>query len=300
MTVDDDYQPMRVTEITLRPRYEHAGARLRLGIRGLTSLAEEALVNWFRARRLGPSVLAERYGLEFSIVDCASVCSGVVSVDDEVVASAQPVGVRHFTVRLAVRDGDAERVPLRSRVTLLLVRRAGRFDDPPDELAGMLVDGLETPDLEERTEAGASGWQRSGRVPMESCHHAGRMPHSAHLRVLTEVAETFAEDRGLPARRLLDEHGLVAIVPRVRIRLLADACAGDVLHTRYEVHQVLGRNLFDCRFDASVERGGRLTAVAAGVLLQGFAHVDDPAGRPAELSPEMVERMTAGPTARVT
>ena len=304
----------RVTEITLRPRYEHAGTRMRLGIRGLTSLAEEALVNWFRVRRLSPSVLSDRYGLEFSIVDCSSLCSGVVSLDDEVVASAQPVGVRHFNVRLVVRDGEAERVPLRTRATLVLVRRPGPFEDPPEELSGMLVDGLEqvrtavpghdpgveARDLAERMAGGTLGWHRSWRVPLENCHHAGRMPHSAHLRVLTELAELFAEDHGLPAGRLLDEHGLVTVVRRVRIRLLADACAGELLHTRYEVHEVVGRNLFDCRYDARVERDGRPIPVAAGVLLQGFAYVDDPAARPVALSPEMIGRMTAERASSVT
>jgi hypothetical protein len=152
---------------------------------------------------------------------------------------------------------------------------------------------FEANDLAERMASGTLGWHRSLRVPMEGCHHGGRMQHSAHLRLVTELAEVFAEDHGLPATRLLDEHGLVSAMPRVRVRVLADARAGDVLHTRFEVHQVVGGNLFDCRFDSHVERDGRLVPVAIGILLLGFARIDDPARGAADLSPEMIERMTA-------
>jgi acyl-CoA thioesterase FadM len=291
-TVEQPGTYSRLTAITLRPRYEHAGARLRLGVRGLTSLAEEALVNWFRVRGISPSVLSERYGREFAIVDWSGLLSGAVSLDDEVVASAVPVGVRYFNVQVAVPDGDAEGVALRARVTAVLVRRPGEFEEPVEEVHGMLVDSLEEVGME-RLGVGLAGWRRPLRVPMDGCHHGGRMQHSAHVRALTELAEAFVEDRGLPAKRLLDEHGLVMIMPRVRVRLLADAYAGEVLHTGFEVHQAIGGNHFDCRFDAHVEREGRLVPVAVGILLLGFARVDDTGGRAAELSADMIERLTA-------
>ena len=284
----------RLTAITLRPRYEHAGARLRLGVRGLTSLAEEALVNWFRVRGISPAVLSERYGREFSIVDWSALGGATVALDDEVVASAVPVGMRYFNLELAVRDGEAERVALRARVTAVLVRRPGRFEEPPEEVEGMLVERLDEVGAE-RAAGSTPAWRRSYRVAMEGCHHAGRMRHSDHMGVLMELAEVFAEEHGLPARRLLDEHGLVSVVPRVRVRLLADAYAGDVLHAGFEVHQVVGSGQFDCRFGAHVECDGRAVPVAVGTLLLGFARVDDPDGRAVEFSPEMIERMTAEP-----
>lgn len=289
-TVEQPGTYSRLTAVTLRPRYEHAGVGLRLGVRGLTSLAEEALVNWFRVRGISPSVLSERYGREFSVVDWSGLVAGVVSLDDEVVASAVPVGVRYFNVQVAVRDGDAERVALRARVTAVLVRRPGTFEEPVEEVSGMLVDRLDDVGME-RVGVGVAGWRRSLRVPMDGCHHGGRMQHSAHVRVLTELAEAFVEDRGLPARRLLDEHGLVMIMPRMRVRLLADAYAGEVLQTGFEVHQAIGGNRLDCRFDAHVEREGRLVPVAVGMLLLGFAHVDDMGGHAAELGADMIERL---------
>lgn len=286
--------PPGLTRITLRPRYEHAGPHSRVGIRGLISLAEETLVHWLRVRGISPSVLCDRYGREYTIVDCSSSCSGTLTLDDEVLASAHPVGVRHFDVHLAVRDGDAERALLRSRVTAVLVRRPGVFEDPPEEVSGMLVERIDR--AGHRSEGMAGGgpdWHRSWRVPMDGCHHAGRMQHSTLLRLAAELAEVFAEDHGLSARRMLDEHGLTAVVPRLRVRLLADAYAGEVLHQRYEVRHVVGRNLFDCRFDAHVVRDGRSVSVAAGTLLQGFTRVDDPTGRAAELSAETIRCMTA-------
>lgn len=301
----------RLTAVTLRPRYEHQGAGMRVGVVGLTSLAEEALVNWFRVRGISPQVLSERFGREFSIVDSSSLCAGRVSLDHEVIASAVPVGVRHFNVRLVVRDGDQEHAPLRARVTAVLVRRPGRFEEPPEEVSGMLVDALdevraavpghdpdfEASDLARRMADGTLGWHRSWRVRMESCHHAGRMQHAAHVRALAELAEAFAEDHGLPAGRLLAERGLVSVMPRLRVRLLGDAYAGELLHTRFEVHQAIGRHLFDCRLDSHVERDGRLVPVAFAILLQGFTRADDPSGEAVELDAETIERMTADRTA---
>jgi len=279
-------------------------------MRGLVSLAEEVLVHWFRVRGISPAVLSGRHGRDLSIVDCSSLGDGVLSLDDEVVASAHPVGVRHFNVRLAARDEAAERVLLRARVTAVLVRRPGDFPTPPDEVTGMLVEAVdrvrpavpgqdpepEASGLAERLADGTGGWHRSLRVPLDGCHHhAARMQHATLLRFVAEAAEAFAEDRGVSPRRLLDEHGLLPVVPRLRVRLLADAFAGDLLHLRYEVHGVLGQSLVDCRFDAHVVRDGQPVRVAAGILLQGFARVDDAEGRPAELGADVIERLSASP-----
>src|ERR1051326_2753329 len=135
--------PAGYTQVTIRPRIEHAGPHMRLGIRGLTSLVEETLVHWFRVRGISPAVLSERFGMEYAIVDCSSVCTGTVALDDEVVGGGQPVGARHFQVSLTTGDGEGRRVAMRTRVTAVLVRRPGSFETPPDEVSGMVVDGID-------------------------------------------------------------------------------------------------------------------------------------------------------------
>lgn len=300
-TGHQDY-PGRVSEVVLRPRYDTANTRLRVGVRGLTALAEEAVVHWFRVRKLSPATLMDRFGLEFSIIDCSSLAFGVVHLDDEVTASAQPVGTRYFNVRLSVGD----RRVLQSRVTVVMPRVPGRREDLPEELEGMAIDEFdrvrtavdthdpefEARDLDARITDDALGWFRSWRVPVTACHYDDRMQYSGHLRVLEELAELFAADRGLPAREMLLGRGLVPVLPRVRLRLLADAFAGDLMHTTYEVHQVVGGATFDFRYDAHVQRDGRRIPVATGILLAGYAHHDDPAGKPVPLPAEVIEALT--------
>jgi acyl-CoA thioesterase FadM len=286
----------RATSIALRPRHDHAGPCMRVRASGLASLAEEALANWFRVRGLSPSVLYHRYGLEHTVVDVSSLFEGAVRPDDEVLATAEPIGVRYFSVRLAVLGAEPERVPLRSRLTVLLVRRPGSFESPPEELAGMLVDGLgggegaAAPRLDAAAER--SAWRHSGRLPMEACQHAGSVRHSALAQAFATSVEALAEERGLSAKRLLSERGLVSVMPRMRVRLLAPAFAGEVVHELCEVRQLVGETLFDCRFQAHVERRGGRVAVALGSLLHGYARAADPDARPVPLSPWMVERMT--------
>ncbi|WP_422768948.1 hypothetical protein ACN28C_19325 [Plantactinospora sp. WMMC1484] len=305
-TGHQDY-PGRVSEVVLRPHYDTANTRLRVGTRGLTALAEEAVVHWFRVRKLSPAVLLERFGLEFSIIDCSSLAFGVAHLDDEITASAQPVGSRYFNVRLSVGD----RRVLQSRITVVMPRVPGRREELPEELTGMAIDEFdriptavdthdpefEARDLDERITNDALGWFRSWRVPVSGCHYDNRMQYSGHLRILDELAELFAADRGLPARQTLLEHGLVPVMPRVRLRLLADAYAGDLVHTTYEVHQVVGGACFDCRFDAHVQRGDRRIPVATGILLSAYAREDDRAGKPVPLPTDIIEAMT-GPGTR--
>jgi acyl-CoA thioesterase FadM len=304
---DDQRAPGRVTEVVLKPRYEAANVRLRIGVRGITSLAEEAVVNWFRVRGFTPTVLYETYGLEFSIIDCSSLLFGVVTVDDEIVASAEPVGPRYFNVKLSVRRGETQAVALRTRVTVVMVRRPGWSAELPEELLGMAIDEIdrirtavdshdpefEARDLDSRITNDALGWYRSWRVPMANCHYSGRMQYSGFIRVLDELAELFLEDKGLPVGELLDTRGWTMVMPRVRVRVLADAYAGDLMHTTYEVHQVVGQKLFDCRFDAHVQRDDRRIPVATGILLQGFASLDDMSGKAVDIGPDIIEKMTS-------
>lgn len=298
--------PGRVTEVALRPRYEAANVRLRPGIRGITSLVEEAVVNWFRIRGLAPSVLYEKYRLEFSIIDCSSLLFGVVTIDDEVVASAEPVGPRYFNVKLTVRRGDRTAVAARCRVTVLMLRRPDAPVDLPDELVGMAVDKIdrigtavashdpefEARDLDARITNDALGWHRTFQVPLTICHYSGRVQYSGYLRVLEETYEQFLADQGLPAGKLVAERGWTVVVPRARVRILADAYVGDTMCATYEVHQLNARKYLDCRFDCHVQRDGRRIPVATGILLQGFAGVDDAQGRAVELEPALVERLT--------
>src|SRR4051794_26374761 len=71
--------PGRLTEVVLRPRHESADLALRVSVRGLTDLVEEAVVNWFRVRGFDTWTLYERYRLEFSVIDCSSLIFAAVT-----------------------------------------------------------------------------------------------------------------------------------------------------------------------------------------------------------------------------
>lgn len=300
--------PGRVTEVALAPRYESANVALRLSVRGLTSLVEEAVINWFRVRGFSPSTLYSTYGLEFSTIDCSSLFFGSVTVDDDVVASAEPVGPRYFNVKLTVRRGDRQTVVARSRVTVVMLRRPGWSVELPEELLGMAIDKIdrirtaveshdpefEARDLDERITNDTLGWHRSWRVALGDCHYSGRMQYTGYVRILEQLGELFLADKGLPVSELIAQ-GQTTVMPRVRVRILADAEAGDLMHTTYEIHQVVGGKLLDCRFDCHVERGERRIPVATGILLKGFASLDDDGGKPVELSPDMVVKLTPDP-----
>ena len=297
--LDPQANPARATATVLRPRHQHAVAHLYVGLRGLTSLAEEGLVSWFRVRGISPSVLFHRYGRKFAIVDGSSLCSGTLSLDEEVVAIARPVGPRHFDVRILARDGGSSRIPIRSRFTAVLIRRPGRFEESPEEVAGMLVDSLdERPPtsrdpahrMESTDMAGRLGdphrWGRPWRLPLDASHQ-----HACHLEAVCELTEAFLDSHGVSTHDLLERHGLMTVTPRVRVRVLTSVRPADSVTVHYQV-QAVACGLFDCRFHAYLVRGGRPVPAATGILLLGFADVDDPTGTPVPLQPAIIARMT--------
>jgi acyl-CoA thioesterase FadM len=257
-------------------------------------------------RGFDTGTLHDRYRLEFTTIDCSSLIFGAVAVTDEVLAAAEPVGPRYFNVTLAVRRGERTVVVVRSRVTVLMLRRPGDPAELPEELLGMAVDKIdrirtaveshdpefEARDLDERITNDGLGWHRSWRVATHRCHYAGRVHYAGYLRILEELAEMFLADRGITTRDLIQRHGLLPMMQRVRVRVLADAYAGDRMHTTYEIHQVVGGKLFDCRFDAHVERDGRRIPTATGILLAGFTGLATPDGRPVTPPAELLQRLT--------
>ncbi len=277
----------RRTVLTCRPRYESSNIRTWVGFRQLMLLAEEAVLQWFRDRDLGPQRLYHEHGLGLEVIDSSVQLPAVVEVDDEVVAEAAEEAPGRFSVALRVRRDGVPILVLRGRVTVALVRAPGEPADRPvpREVADIVVDSVAAagppghlgkrrvgPGEDARSALAAGGafvW--SWRAPYFVCHFSDRVQHSGYVRALEEVVDRFLADRGLSIRTMLTEHGWIPVVSRARVQLVAGARMEEVVHTAFAVQEVLRRIAFDARMDCYVRRGRCLVPVATARILHGYA-----------------------------
>ena len=303
MTPDPEPTP---TTYTGRPRYEGANIRTWIGFKHFYSLGEEAVLQHFRDRGLGPEALYHRYGLGLEVVDSSIQLPATLGIDDEVRATVQPVAAKPgdgaaFTVKLAVdRDGAPVTVLTgKVRVALVAEKDAPGSDPAPPAVAAFAVPevaalrsgggtDLEVPaggDLAAAlTPAGSNSFLWSWRIPYFECHFSDRLQHSAYVRALEEVVDRFLADRGIAIGKLLDERGWIPVVSRARVRMLADAHMEEVLHTVFTVEEILRDVVYTARVETYVQRGDRLVQTAAGSIMHGYAISRGPAaGTLAEL-----------------
>ena len=65
------------------------------------------------------------------------------------------------------------------------------------------------------------------------------------------------------------------MVPRARVRLLADAYMEEEIHTVFTVEEVFKELTYTARMDCYVRRDGRLVPTATGRITHGYAEVLD-------------------------
>ena len=294
------------TVYTGRPRYEGANIRTWIGFKHFYYLVEEAVLQHFRDRGLGPDTLYRRHGLGLEVVESSIQLPATLGVDDEVQAKVQPVAAKPgegaaFSVKLSV-DRDGEQVTVltgKVRIALVAEKDAPGSDPAPAELAALAVPevaalrggggtDLDVPaggDLAAvLSPPGRNSFLWSWRIPYFSCHFSDRLQHSAYVRALEEVVDRFLADRGLAIGTLLDERGWIPVVSRARVRMLADAHMEEVLHTVFTVEEILRDVVFTARMETYVQRGARLVQTAAGTIMHGYAISRGPAaGTLAEL-----------------
>jgi acyl-CoA thioesterase FadM len=299
----------RDTTAFLRPLGEGANIRTWIGFKHFMYLGELAVLDWFRDREVGPSLLFHRYGLGLSVVTFSVQLPAVLDIDD-VTDAAVRGGPSRFDVRLSAhRTGDP--TVMRARVGVALVREAPApgAAPPPGWLAPLVVADVADAGLARQsdrdrpssadegflTAPGSAGTSWSWRVPYYYCQYSRRMQHSGYVRVLEEAVDRFLAGCGLDIPGVLRDRGWIPVVSRAKVSLLADAVMGETMHTVLTVTDVLKRTCFAARMDCYVRRGQTTVHTASGEILHAYAIArGENAGRTAELDEATIATLTGG------
>ena len=290
------------TGIALRPLSEGANIRTWIGFKHFMYLTEEAILDWFRDRGLGPSVLFRDYGLGLSVVDSSVQLPAVLDLDDTVEAHVTG-GPARFTVRLYARRAGRPAV-LRGRVTMALIPEpdAPPGVAPPPELAPLLA-GRPDPAAGamagcgpgELASPGAGAFVHRWRVPYFFCQYSRRIQHSGYVRALEDVVDRFLADRELSIGTMLSSRGWIPVVSRARVSIIADAVLEETLYTVFTVTDVFKRVSFDARVDWYAERDGARVHTATGQILHAYAVArGERAGQLAGLDDATIAALTGG------
>lgn len=296
------------TVVRCRPRYEGANIRTWIGFKQFMLMAEEAVVQWFRERGLGPQRLFHDHGLGLEVIDSSVQLPALLEIDDEVEAEVAEQAPGRFGVTLRVARNGGSVVVARGRLVVALVREADGAPPPP-RLAPLVVPGVadatpvagvgDIPIGRSRSARsvlappGSRSFLWSWRAPYFACHYSDRVQHSAYVRALEEVVDRFLYDRGLSIRTMLDERAWIPVVSRARVQLVADAHMEEIVHTTFTVEEVLRRSAYDARMDCFVEREGSLRRCATARILHGYAvSRGEGAGRLVDLDDGTVAALT--------
>jgi acyl-CoA thioesterase FadM len=259
--------------IRLRPRHDGANIRIWIGFKQFMSLAEEAVLGWFRDHGMGPQALFSKYGLGLEIAESSVLLPDVLEIDDEVLAEVTQNAPGQFTVRLvAERDGIPATV-LRCKMRIVLVREKFGPESPepcPPELSGLVVPEL-TGSLSATTGPDARAFTHDWRVRYYHCHYSDRVRHMTYAGVLEDVVDRALAARGIGIPRMLAERSWIPVVSRVKIRLLADAHMDEVVRTTFSVGDIIGGKAFDGRMDCYALADGPPRPVATATILHGYA-----------------------------
>jgi acyl-CoA thioesterase FadM len=287
----------RISTFTLRPGHDGANIRTWIGFKHYMFLAESAVIEWFRKRRLGPGTLFHTYGVGFNIVESSLQLPSTLDVDDDVIAVVGPLTNSLFDVRLYVQRGETRVTVARGKLTLALVRERESSVPLPEELINLEVRAIGNGTIAPMPN-GHRPFTRSWRVPYYTCQLSDRMQHSGYVRALEETVDDFLTHRGIAVGRLLADRHWIPVVSRARVEMLAEAHLDEPMQAEFTVTDILRNTMFEGRMDCYVERDGGRVHTATGQILHGYAVADGPdAGSVAELDPEIVAALTGARTA---
>lgn len=272
------------------PRYEGANISTFIGFKSFMLLAEDAVLQHFRERGLGPQKLFTDYGLGLTIASSSARLVETMHSDDVIggtVTAGTPkpgTGAIPFAVRLTANHRGADVPVLNGKVLVSLVaERDGTAVLPvPDELAPFVVPrigaGIEPTaaatgdDAVRAALADFSGndfrWQWP--IPYFACHYYTRIQNSAYVKLLEEAVDRYLEHVGLPITGLLAERDWIPVVSRARVDLHADAYMGETLQITFTVDDIIKETLFTARMDCHVQRDGELVRVASATIMHGY------------------------------
>ena len=275
------------------PRYEGANIRTWIGFKHFMYLVEEAVLQYFRDRGVGPHELYHRYGLGLEIVDSSVQLPTALDLDDQVYATVvsgkpKPDQGAPLTVDLAVERDTGTVTVLKGKVRVALVSiKDGAGTEPVpaflepyvvsevDALASSesaaltLAEGQSVQDV--LTPEGSGSYLWSWRAPYYYCHFSDRLQHSAYVRTLEEVVDRYLDHRGLAIGTLLAERAWIPVVSRARVQVLADLMMEETVHTVFTVQDIVKDTMYTARMDCYVRRGDRLIRTATGTIMHGYA-----------------------------
>jgi len=282
------------------PRFGGANIRTWIGFKHLFSLAEEAVLIWFREKALGPQRLYHDFGLGLDIVQASGQCLAAVEIDDRVAAEVAPQEAGYFVVRLVAERAGKVTNLFRGRIRIELVREVpggpltAFADGPARGMETIIVDRIRPNGAAPMSEVkepdigvGGNAFRWDWRARYFHCHYSRRVQHSSYVLALEEVVERFLAGRGISVGRMLEEKGLIPVVSRARIDLCADAFMEETIETEFRLTDILRDRAWEAEMSCYVRRaGGRFETARAGIL-HAYAHVRGPAiGRVAELDQE--------------
>lgn len=294
------------TTTQLRPHYEGSNIGSWIGFKHINYLAEQAVLDHFRAAGLSMRSLYEDFGLCLEIVDLETRISTGFHLDDLVDAAVRPeprtsAGESAFVVSLSIGHGTQRRKAARSKVRVLLrrdaleaptapapatllpciVERVTRTESEPIPIPGMpgpYSTGRGTtggdPVLDELTRNSRSfAWR--WRIPYPYCHFTSRLSMSGYLRLMEEVVDLFLADRGVSIKRMLHERNWIPVVPHSSITILDEVIMEEELYTVFTVEDVFRNLTFLARMDTYVSRDDALLRTASGHITHGYAEIVD-------------------------
>ncbi|MEV0788556.1 thioesterase family protein [Kribbella sp. NPDC050459] len=276
-----------VSADTFRPRYGSANIRTWIGFKQFVSIAEEAVLTWFRDRGRGPQELYESHGLALSVLDSSVLLPSVLTIDDTVEAQVESRGAGDFRVRLTTERKTGPETVLKGRVRVGLVDETGEGQRPPGDLAAAVdvVPGLPPA----TTTVDADAFRHDWTARYFHCQYSSRVQHSAYVAHLEELVDRYLAGVGLAIPELLETRGWIPVVSRARVTLVGQACMGDVIASRFAVTDVWKDKAYDGRMTCEV--GG--TPVAQASIVHGYAvSRGSEAGQLATLDADTLHRLT--------
>ncbi|MFH8349165.1 acyl-CoA thioesterase [Streptomyces sp. NPDC018045] len=314
-----------------RPRHEGVNVRTWAGFRQYLCLLEEAVLDHFHRSGPGARRLYEEFGHGLDIVESTGTYSAPLLLDETTrtrLTATEPVprqGLR-LKARMTINAPEQARPVFRGTARVALVADRDRTNRPPlppelqplpPELRPLAVDSVDavahpalpagspptplrlpSPTAPEPVlpDPGSNAllWRR--RVPYFHCHYDRRMQHAGYVRILEDVVDRYLAARGIAIGDHLATRGLVPVVHRTRIRMLADAFMEERLHTVFAVTDIIRGTLFDARMDCYVRRGDALVPTATATITHGYAHTTgERTGAPAELDEPIVKALLGEP-----
>lgn len=250
---------------TFRPRYGSANIRTWIGFKQFMSIAEEAVLTWFRDRGRGPQQLYETYGLALSVLDSSVLLPSVLTVDDTVEAQVECRRRGDFRVRLTTLRESGPETVLKGRLRVGLLDETGEGQTPPDDLATAVAVVPDPPAA--RATPNPDAFRHDWMARYFHCQYSSRVHHSAYVGQLEELVDRYLASVGLSIPELLRTRGWIPVVSRARVTVVGPARMGDVIESCFAVTDVWKDKAYDGRMTCRV--GG--TAVAEASIMHGYA-----------------------------